>query len=87
VAVTGDVDADTAPVLLAALTKVIRPGRRVCCDLSATSFFGAAGANVLALAHLRAARESGRFAVRGARGLAAQVLDLSGLRNILTINP
>ena len=56
-------------------------------SIAPTSFFGAAGANVLALAHLRAARERGRFAVRGAHGLAAQVLDLTGLQSILTINP
>lgn len=84
--VAGDVDAETAPMLLAALAEAIDRTRRVCCDLSGVDFFGADGANVLALAHVHAAHARGAFSVRGVHGFTARVLDITGLSGILRID-
>jgi len=81
--VAGDVDAETAPMLLAALVEAIDAAPRLCCDLRGVDFFGADGANVLAIAHVRAAHARGAFTVRGVRGLVASVLDITGLSEIL----
>ncbi|GID94278.1 hypothetical protein Adi01nite_36900 [Amorphoplanes digitatis] len=86
VEVAGDIDADTAPTLSAALTAAIRVTPRICCDLRGVDFFGADGANVLATAHLQAAHARGAFSVRGVHGVAAQVLDLTGLNGILRMD-
>ncbi len=85
VKVIGDVDADTAPVLFAELVRAIDAVPAVCCDLSATAYFGADGANVLAVAHLHAAKMRGSFAVRGVHGMVARVLKITGLTEILSI--
>lgn len=86
-AVAGDVDDAAAPALLARLTRTIFREALVCCDLSAVGFFGATGADVLAVAHLTAAMARGTFSVRGVRGSTAQVLRTTGLDQILTIVP
>lgn len=85
VRVIGDVDADTAPLLFAELVRAIEAVPAVCCDLSATAYFGADGANVLAVAHLHAAKMRASFAVRGVHGMVAQVLKITGLTEILSI--
>jgi anti-anti-sigma factor len=85
--VVGDVDAGNAGYLLSALTQRTGNQSSVCCDLRGVGFFGAAGANVLAVAHVRVAGSCGRFSVRGVRGLTAQVLNATGLDEILTIVP
>ena len=85
VEVAGDVHDGTAPVLLSRLTRTIFRESRVCCDLSAVGFFGATGADVLAIAHLTAAMARGSFSVRGVHGSAAQVLGTTGLDQILTV--
>jgi anti-anti-sigma factor len=87
VEVTGDVDDEGAPALLFTLTRTIFREARVCCDLSAVGFFGATGADVLAIAHLTAAMARGSFSVRGVRGSTAQVLQTTGLDQILTLVP
>jgi anti-anti-sigma factor len=87
VEVAGDVDDATAPALLARLTRTIFREGRVCCDLSAIGFFGATGADVLAIAHLTAALARGAFSVRGVHGSTAQVLRTTGLDHILTVVP
>jgi anti-anti-sigma factor len=79
------VDAETAPLLYMALTDAVAARPRVCCDLSAVTFFCAEGARALAAAHLQAARARGTFVVRGVQGLTAMVLESSGLRSILVI--
>ena len=57
----------------------------VCCDLSGVTFFGADGANVLALCHLHAAKVGGSFSARGVHGLVERVLQATGLDEILRI--
>jgi len=85
VEVSGDVDDESAPDLLCALTRTIVLESRVCCDLRSVGFFGATAADVLAVAHLTAAAARGSFSVRGVRGGTAQVLQTTGLDRILTI--
>jgi anti-anti-sigma factor len=85
VKVSGDVDADTGSTMFVELTQAIDAVPAVCCDLSGTAFFGAEGANVLAVAHLHAARVQGSFSVRGVQGMAARVLSATGLTEILHI--
>ena len=86
VEVAGDVDAETAPTLFAALAAAIDVTPHVCCDLRAVDFFGPDGANVLATAHVQAAHARGVFTVRGVHGFAARVLELTGLSGILRID-
>jgi anti-anti-sigma factor len=84
VGVSGDIDADTAPVLHAALIDAISRHRRVCCDLTGVEFFGAAGANTIVAALRHADRADCAFAVRGVHGLAVQVFQISGLGALLS---
>jgi anti-anti-sigma factor len=87
VGVTGDLDGEIAQRLLSMLTSHLADNRSVCCDLSAVGYFGAAGANILAIAHLKAAGTRGHFCVRGVRGATALVLEATGLGNVLTVIP
>ncbi|MEU4221385.1 STAS domain-containing protein [Actinoplanes sp. NPDC026623] len=84
--VSGDVDAETAPMLLVALAEAIDVTPRVCCDLRGVGFFGADGANVLAIAHVHAAHARGAFSVRGVHGFTARVLEITGLNLILRMD-
>ena len=86
VQVAGDVDDAAAPALLSRLTRTIFRETCVCCDLSTVGYFGATGADVLAIAHLTAAMARGTFSVRGLQGSAAQVLQTTGLDRILTVD-
>ena len=72
--------------MLARLTRTIFRETSVCCDLSTVGYFGATGADVLAIAHLTAAMARGTFSVRGLQGSAAQVLQTTGLDRILTVD-
>jgi anti-anti-sigma factor len=77
--VSGDIDADTAPVLQAALIDAISLHHQVCCDLTGVEFFGGAGANTI-MAALRYADDADHaFAIRGVHGVTAQVFRIVGL--------
>ena len=81
--VVGDIDLDTAPLLLTALTHAVKGNRHVCCDLSRVGFLGAAGVNTI-LAALRTADDTGcAFTVRGVHGLSARVFQITGLDTLL----
>ena len=81
--VVGDLDADTAPLLRAALTHAIGRNPRVCCDLSRAGFIGAAAINTF-FAALRDADDAGcAFHVRGIHGFYACVFALTGLDAVL----
>ena len=84
VSVTGDLDADTGPLLHLALTEALDANSRVCCDLSRVAFCGAAGANAVLAAHLRAAATGRQFTVRGVHGITRLVLAFTGLDQTLT---
>jgi anti-anti-sigma factor len=83
VTVTHDVDEDSAPALRATLTEALATNRRVCCDVSAVTFFGAAAATTVLDAHRQAQARGAGFTIRGARGLTREILEFVGLRAIL----
>jgi anti-anti-sigma factor len=83
VAVADDIDQDSAPTLRAALTEALAANSQVCCDVSAVTFFGAAGAHTMHDAHRTALARDARFTVRGARGLTREILEFVGLREVL----
>jgi len=77
VAVDGEIDIDTTPLLRSLLMQALRGSNPVCCDLGGVTFFGAAGANTLLAVH-RHATESGRdFSVRGVYGITGLVLSVA----------
>ena len=83
--VSGDVDADSVPVLRAALLHALARDTVVRCDLSGVVFFGAAGANALAAAGLRAVEAGRRLELCGVRGVTRRVLVIAGLDRVLPI--
>jgi anti-anti-sigma factor len=85
VQVKGDVDADTAPVLRAALLHALGRDPVVRCDLSEVGFFGAAGANTLAAAGLRAVEAGRRLELCGVHGVTRRVVVIAGLDRVLPI--
>ena len=85
VSVTGDLDADTSPLLDIALTQALDANPNVCCDLSRATFFDAAGANTVLAAHLRAAATGRQFTVRGVHGITRLVLSITRLDETLTL--
>jgi stage II sporulation protein AA (anti-sigma F factor antagonist) len=87
VAVDGDIDHDTAPLLLLALTESIDGHRLVRCDLSRTAFLAAAGANALLAAHRHALRTGSRLTLHGAHGITRAVLTIVGLDHVLHLEP
>jgi anti-anti-sigma factor len=85
VSVTGDLDADTGPLLHIALTQALQANPNVCCDLSRVAFFGAAGANAVLAAQLCAAASGRQFTVRGVHGITRLVLAITHVDEILTL--
>ena len=84
--VEGDVDADTTELLLSVLTQAVDDCPHVRCDLGGVRFFGAAGANALAIAGSRAAGLGHRLELSGASGLTRRVLEITGLHRILPVS-
>jgi anti-sigma B factor antagonist len=83
VAVDGEVDRDTAPLLEAVLIAAIDDHRRTCLDMCRVDVLDAAGARVLLTAD-RHATELGRdFRVRGVHGMPARVLTLLGVDHVV----
>jgi anti-anti-sigma factor len=85
ISVTGDIDADTSPLLHTALTKALQAHRWVCCDLSRVDFFGAAGANTIVAAHQHATAAGRHLTVRGVHGLTRLVLTITGLDQVVAV--
>jgi anti-anti-sigma factor len=87
VSVIGDLDADTGPLLHIALTEALDTNPSVCCDLRRVTFFGAAGANTVLAAHLRAAASGRQFTVRGVHGMTRLVLAITGVHKYVDLHP
>jgi anti-anti-sigma factor len=83
VAVDGDVDRDSAPLLHGALMEAITARPRVCCDMSEVAFLSAAGIAALLAAHGHADSLGHSFFLRGVRGLPAQVLRIAGTDRVI----
>ncbi|WP_436529677.1 STAS domain-containing protein [Actinoplanes sp. HUAS TT8] len=79
----GEVDVDTADVLASALEHAIRAYPLVTCDLGGVTFFGAAGANVIAIARDRGDARGHRLELVGVTGAARDVLLIAGLGTVL----
>jgi anti-anti-sigma factor len=85
VAVDGELDMDSAPVLEDLLVQSIDGWARVCCDLQAVRFFGAAGANAVLAAHQHAAAKGHAFGLRGVHGITRCVLTAAGLDHTIPV--
>lgn len=79
VTVAGDLDQDTAPLVETALTTALDQHRWVCLDLRDVAFFGAAGANTVAAAHVHAVGRGACLSLRGVHGIARRVLRITGV--------
>lgn len=84
--VRGEVDIGTISVLSTALERAIVAYPLVTCDLNGVTFFGAAGANVLAIARERGRACGHELEVAGVRGVARDVLLIAGLGPMLRIS-
>lgn len=85
VEITGDIDLDTIAMVNAVLMDALDSLSPVCCDLARVTFFSAAGANMLRAAHRYAAQSGGNLCVRGAHGITRQVLEITSLDLVLTM--
>jgi anti-anti-sigma regulatory factor len=85
ISVDGDVECDAAAHLDHILQQTMKDGTPVCCDLSRTDFFGAAGATVALRAAHRAAESGSVFLLRGVHGVSAIVLKVVGFDQSLII--
>lgn len=83
VAIDGDVDLETAPLLQQALILAIDDRPRTLLDLHHAEFFGAAGVHVLLAAHRHATIRGRIFALRGVHGVAERVLRIVGLDSVI----
>ena len=87
VAVTGELDGATAPVLAAELDRLCDDGEtRVVVDLSSAPFVDSSGLGTLVRAHKRLVRGGGELRLAAPRPNVAYVLDLSGLDRVLPID-
>ena len=86
IAVTGELDAHTAPAVREAVEAVIAPGARVVVDLSAISFLDSTGLGVFvtALKHLREGEGSLDLVIASPRVL--KVFELTGLDVVIPIH-
>jgi anti-sigma B factor antagonist len=86
VSVFGEVDISTAPKLLEAMGAALDSGDTVVLDLAAMTFIDSQGLKVLIAAHTRA--QEGRLrrvVLRSPQPQARQVLEVTGLDRLLTI--
>ncbi len=86
IAVAGQVDMATVPLLRMALLDAIDSQPRVCCDLGEVTFFGADGVNVLVTARNLATRTGCRFSIRGVHRTVRRTLEITGLDGVLAID-
>jgi anti-anti-sigma factor len=75
IAIDGEIDQDTAPLVRLALEQALHGRTSVCCDVSRVSFFGVAAAHTVLDAHSHAVETGCVFFLRGVRGTAARVLN------------
>jgi anti-anti-sigma regulatory factor len=85
VLVEGDIDRDTAPLLLAQLVAALAGRPVVRCDFGRAGFFGVAGVNALVEAHLTAARSGRTLLLTGVGQAVDYVLCRCGVRGVLAV--
>jgi len=88
VAVSGNIDATTAPALATALSGEIGHGSsKVVADFSAVAYTSSAGLRALLGALKEARQHGGDFRLAGVRPAVFRVLELSGFTSILKYFP
>ncbi len=87
VAVQGDLDADSAPMLRQRLSDLIESqgNLSIVVDLRSTTFIDSSGLTVLVTAHKWLQARGGELRLLGPRRSAHRILQISGLSRILTI--
>jgi anti-anti-sigma factor len=83
IAVVGEVDLYTAPLLATALRDALHHCPVVNCDLTGVTFFSAAGISELVRAAQHASQAGHRLHVRDHTGTAARLLRMVGLDDLL----
>jgi anti-sigma B factor antagonist len=76
VAIDGEIDLDTAPLVRLILSNALDGRTPVCCDLSRVTFFGATAVNTVLAAHRQATASGNSFFLRGVQGITDRVLTL-----------
>jgi anti-sigma B factor antagonist len=87
VAVEGELDADSAPMLQQRLSDLIESqgNLSIVVDLRSTTFIDSSGLTVLVTAHNWLQARGGQLRLFGPRRSAHKVLQISGLHRLLTI--
>jgi anti-sigma B factor antagonist len=83
----GDLDVESAPVLLQYLQDATSPGFRVdiCLDVSGLSFIDSAGLSILVLMQKRARASGTTFTLSSPSERLLEVLDVAGLREFFDL--
>ncbi len=88
VVVSGEIDPATAPTLDEAIRRAEDYRPHVVVDLSGVTFMDSSGLEVLVSAHTRTdAADDKRFIVRSPHAFVARVLHISGVDEILVVEP
>ncbi|MEO7555177.1 MAG: STAS domain-containing protein [Acidimicrobiales bacterium] len=87
VSVSGELDIATADQLWQAIETATQRSRRLVIDLSRTTFIDSTGLSVLVRAHRRLGGAPEALTLRGPSALARKVLDISGISQMVTIEP
>jgi anti-sigma B factor antagonist len=88
VAVSGDVDISTSPVLRSALAAVTGNGARaIVVDLTGVPFLDSTALGVLVGAYTTVRNEGGRFAIVTDHGAVLKVLRITALHDVLGVHP
>ncbi len=85
VRIAGELDISTAPELRDRLREALGANAKVVVDLGSLSFLDSSGISVLIAAHKQAAATEHAFVLRGAAGQIAEVLHVSGVDQVFTM--
>ncbi len=85
VAVTGELDCDTAPRLCQVLASLADPGRVILVDLSQTEFMDCAGIAPLVAAHRRQRELGGDLILDSPGGAVSRVIERTQLDKLITV--
>jgi anti-sigma B factor antagonist len=83
VALAGECDLSVRDDVVAALQSAVTGSSRVLIDLSGLTFLDSGGVHALVMAHQAALREGVALHAVGARGVVADLMDLTGVGDLL----
>ncbi|MFF4582046.1 STAS domain-containing protein [Streptomyces sp. NPDC001373] len=87
VTLTGDLDPATCACVIEATAPIPLKGQTLVLELSALTYMGPTGLNLLLGLRRRARDEGGTLALAGVPDQARQVLELTGTRHLFTLCP